>query len=74
MEQAKKNLITKFLSKEAIERLGRVRLAHPEAAKRAELVILQAAQTGKVSKIGDKDLKMILNELSSGKKEFRFIK
>ena len=74
LEQLKKNLINKHLTKEAIERLGRVRLAHPQLAEQAELVVIQAVQTGQISQVNDKDLKSILSELSSGKKEFRFIK
>ena len=74
LDQLKKKLLNKHLTKEAIERLGRVRLAHPSLAEQAELVILQATQTGKIDLIGDKELKEILTELSSGKKEFRFIK
>ena len=74
LEKLKKDIIRKYLTKEAIERLGRVRLGHQDIAQQAELVILQAAQTGQLKqKIGDKELRSILAELSSGKKEFKFI-
>ena len=74
LEKLKKDIIRKYLTREAIERLGRVRLGHPDIAQQAELVILQAAQVGQLrQKIGDKELRSILAELSSGKKEFKFI-
>ena len=74
LEQAHRKIVNKYLTKEAIERLGRVKLGHPQLAQQAELVVLQAVQTGQISLIGDKELKSILSELSSGKEEFRFIR
>ena len=70
----KKNLLKNHLTREALERLARVRLAHPNLAEQAEFVILQATQTGKIEQINEIQLKEILKELNSGKKQFRFIK
>jgi programmed cell death protein 5 len=73
-DQLKKTLVKKILSKEALERLGRIRLAKPELAEQIELYILQIYQAGKIKEeISDEQLKAILEVLTS-KKEFRIIK
>ena len=48
MEAMKKKLLGKMLSKEAYERLGRVRFANPELAAQAEIYLLQVYQAGKL--------------------------
>lgn len=74
MEQLKKMIIKKILSKEAIERLGRIRLVKPDIAMQLELYLVQLYQAGKLKKrISDEELKLILNSLTT-KKEFRIIK
>ena len=73
-DQLKKTLVKKILSKEALERLGRIRLAKPELAEQIELYILQIYQAGKIKEeISDEQLKAIL-EVLTNKKEFRIIK
>ncbi|MCW1296512.1 MAG: DNA-binding protein [Candidatus Parvarchaeota archaeon] len=75
MEAMKKALLWKFLTSEAMERLSRVRFAHPEIAEQVEFAIIQAAQTGQLKKkIDDQELKQILKEVSSSKRSFRIIK
>ncbi len=64
-----------FLSKDAIERYGRVKVAHPSLAIKVVVLIAQAAQTGQLSEqISDAQLKELLARLQEGKKEFRFKK
>ena len=71
MEEMKKKLLGQILSKEAYERLGRVRLANPELASQAELYILQIYQSGKLKdNITDEQMKEVLRTLSEGKKDF----
>ena len=64
----------RILSKQAIERLGRIRVVKPELATQLELYLLQMYQAGKIkTEISDEQLKTILETLSSGK-EFKILK
>ncbi|MEM5791052.1 MAG: DNA-binding protein [Candidatus Aenigmatarchaeota archaeon] len=70
----KKDVLKKVLSKEAFERLGRIRLVKPEMASQLELYLIQLFQTGKIkNQISDEQLKAILEKLDS-KPKFRIIK
>lgn len=70
IEEMKKNLLTKILTKEAYERLARVRSVNPALANQADLYILQVYQAGRISEpITDDKLRDILSILSE-KKEF----
>ena len=63
-EAIKKDSLKKALTKEATERLARVKLANPVLATQLELYIVQIYQTGQVKKkIDDKKLKQILSVL-----------
>jgi len=74
IEEMKKNILKKFLSKGAIERLGRIRLIKPELVAQLELYLVQMYQLGKIKEeISEQQLKTILENLSS-KKEFKIIK
>lgn len=68
LEEMKRQILTKILSKEAFERLGRVRIANPELAGTVELYLVQLFQTGKlINPIDDDKLKEILRALSERK-------
>ena len=70
-EKMKQEILRKILSKEAAERLGRVRLGNPVIATQLELYLVQMYQTGNISdKITDEQLKKILEVLST-KKEMK---
>ncbi|MCD6496463.1 MAG: hypothetical protein J7K54_04275 [Candidatus Aenigmarchaeota archaeon] len=72
IEALKRQLLTKMLSKEAFERLGRVKTVNPELAGQLELYLLQMYQAGQLkSKIDDSKMKEILRALSSKKRETR---
>ena len=74
LEQMKKLIMKKILSKEAIERLARLNLVKPEIANQLELYLLQLYQSGKIaSEITDEQLKAILESISS-KKQFKIIR
>ncbi len=62
-EKQKKMLLMKILTKDAYERLGRVRLAHPELAEQAEQVILSWYMQGRIEEINDAQLKALLSKL-----------
>ena len=70
-EAMKAQVLRAILSKEALERLGRVRLVNPNLAAQAELYLLTVAQQGKLSgQISDSQLREVL-QLLSQKKETR---
>ena len=74
LEQMKKLIMKKILSKEAIERLARLNLVKPEIANQLELYLLQLYQSGKIiNEITDEQLKTILESISS-KKQFKIIR
>ncbi len=74
IEALKKQILNKILSKEAYERLGRVRSANPELASQAELYLLQIYQSGKLKeKVSDQQMKEILRLLSE-KRDFKITK
>jgi programmed cell death protein 5 len=65
----KKEVMRKILTKEAVERLGRVRVANPLIATQLEIYLFQLYQTGKLTEtIDDKRLKQILEVLSPERK------
>ncbi len=74
IENMKKILMKKILTKEAIERLGRVKMVKPELAEQLELYLVQLYQAGQIKNmIDDSQLKKILDSLVGGKK-FNIIK
>jgi programmed cell death protein 5 len=74
LETLKKMILKTILSKDAIERLGRIRLVKPELASQLELYLVQLYQAGKIkSSVSDEQLKIILDSLSSRKK-FKILK
>jgi len=74
LEKLKKILLRKILTKEALQRLGRVRLVKPQLAAQLELYLMQLYQSGQIkTTIDDSKLKSILNSLTT-KKKFKILK
>ena len=74
MEVMKKTVLKKVLTKEATERLGRIKLVKPEIANQLELYLVQLYQTRKIANmITDEQLKMILEKVAT-KPKFRILK
>lgn len=74
LEKLKKVVMRKILTKEAIERLGRIRLVKPELATQLELYLLQLYQSGQIkTTIDDTRLKQILDAIVK-KKEFKIVR
>ena len=74
IEELKKTIMKRILSKEAVERLGRIKLVKPELAAQLELYLLQLYQSGKIkSLISEQQLKLILETIGD-KKEFKIIR
>jgi len=68
----KNEVLRKVLTKEAIERLGRVRVANPVIATQLEIYLFQLYQSGKLTEtIDDKRLKQILEVLSPERKKIK---
>ncbi len=68
-ENLKKEALRKILTKEALERLGRVRIAKPLVAAQIEMYLFQLYQAGKLTEtIDDKKLKQILEVLTPQRK------
>ncbi|MBI4173225.1 MAG: hypothetical protein HY519_00730, partial [Candidatus Aenigmarchaeota archaeon] len=64
-EELKKRLIASMLTREAAERLARVRLANQQLAAQAELYLIQVYQSGKLRElVTDDKLKQVLKALS----------
>lgn len=67
----KKNILSRMLSKEAHERLSRVRAVKPELAAQLESYMVTLFQSGQIkTEISDEQLKQILDKVTQ-KKEFR---
>ncbi len=74
IEALKKVVLKKILTKEATERLGRIKLVKPDIANQLELYLVQLYQAGKIpTMITDEQLKMILEQVSV-KPKFRILK
>jgi programmed cell death protein 5 len=71
IEEMKRQLMSRLLTKDAFERLGRVRSVNPQLAAQAELYLLQAQQAGQIKgTVDDDQLKEILQALSE-KRDFK---
>jgi DNA-binding TFAR19-related protein (PDSD5 family) len=71
IDAMKKQLLGKAVTKEGLERLGRVRTVNPELAAQAELYILQIMQAGKLNgPVTDSQMKDVLRVLAE-RKDFK---
>jgi programmed cell death protein 5 len=69
IELAKKEIMRKVLTKEALERLARVKLANPMTASQLESYLIQVYQSGQLKEqIDDPKLKQILSVLTESRK------
>jgi programmed cell death protein 5 len=69
IEEMKRQIMSKILSKEAFERLGRVRTVNPQLAAQVELYLIQAYQAGQLKgTLNESQLKEILKALSGAEK------
>lgn len=74
IEQMKKTIVRKILTKDAIQRMGRIKLVKPELANQLELYLVQLYKSGEIKQmIDDKQLKELLNLLTN-KKKFKIIR
>jgi programmed cell death protein 5 len=65
LEAMKKQLLSGILTREALERLSRVKMVNPQAAAQLEVYLIQLQQAGKLpGKIDDAKLREILGILT----------
>jgi programmed cell death protein 5 len=70
LEQQKQALLRNILSPEARQRLTNLKMVKPEFIGQLELQLIQLAQQGKIPiPLGDEQLKKILTQLQSRKRE-----
>jgi programmed cell death protein 5 len=81
LQEQQVNVVTKvallrYMTKEARERLNRVKLVKPDTAKQVEMALLQALQAGQIrDRVTDVQLKQILDEITQPKnKKFHVFK
>ncbi len=70
LEMAVKQLLTK----EALQRYGNLKSAHPEKAVQLLVGIGQLMQTHNIKQITDEQLKQLLMQITPEKKEFKIIR
>jgi programmed cell death protein 5 len=71
-EAVKKDVMRKILTKDALERIGRIRVANPLVATQLEVYLFQLFQSGKLKEtIDDVKLKQILEILIPEKKKIK---
>lgn len=69
MELMKKEVLRKVLSKQALERLSRVKIANPTLAEQIEAYLIQVNQAGQLKEtVSDAQLKKILDIITTKKK------
>ncbi|MBI3033886.1 hypothetical protein HYY72_01895 [Candidatus Woesearchaeota archaeon] len=59
------------LSKEALQRYGNIKAAHPEKAVQLLIVLGRLIQLGRVNMISDENLKAVLQKMDAEKRETR---
>jgi len=71
-EKQKKTILRSIMTTEARERLGRIKIARPEAVESIENQLIAIAQSGQLkSKINDEQLRMLLSKVLPKKREIK---
>ncbi|RLJ02513.1 MAG: hypothetical protein DRP11_02950 [Candidatus Aenigmatarchaeota archaeon] len=74
VEEQRKAILRQVLTKEAIERLGRVRIANPLLAEQIEVYLIQLYQAGQIrTQVTEEQLKSILSMLVK-KRDFKIMR
>jgi len=67
-------VVKQRMTKEALERYGNIKSAHPEKTLTLLAIIAKGLENGQIKTIDDKLLKFILLKIQDGKKEFKIKK
>jgi len=63
--------VKQAFTKDALERYGNLKTAHPDKAMQLLVILGQAIQKGQINQVNDSQLKEILMKLTPDKKEFK---
>ena len=69
--QQLESVVKTLFTKEALQRYGNLKAAHPETAIKVLALVGQAIQAGKIQKIDDEKLKGLLQKMAPEKKEIK---
>ena len=69
--QQLEDVVRQRFTKEALQRYGNLKVAHPQTAVSLLIVLGQLIQQGRVGMIDDETLKSILKQITPKKQEFR---
>ena len=69
--QQLESIVKNVFTKEALERYGNLKAAHPDKAVQLLVVLAQVIQSGQINKVDDAQLKNILMKLTPEKKKFK---
>ena len=64
-------MVKAVMTKEAMERYGNIKAAHPERAVQVMVVLAQLLQAGQLKSVDDSTMKQVLARLQPEKKEFK---
>ncbi|MBD3309662.1 hypothetical protein GF351_00410 [Candidatus Woesearchaeota archaeon] len=68
------NAVKPVFTKDALERYGNLKTAHPKKAVQLLVILAQAIQSGKIQQVDGKQLKEILQKMEPEKKDFNIKK
>lgn len=69
------NLARQYMTSDALQRYGNLKIAHPEKAIEVIMLVAQLVQNGQIrNKIDDETLKDFLLKTQKPKKEFKFLR
>ena len=69
--EALEGRVKRIMTKEALQRYGTVKLAHPELAMTALLALAQSIERGLVNRVSDELLKKVLQNIQGKKRDIR---
>ena len=64
-------MVKQVLTKEALQRYSNLKTAFPDRAVQLLVILVQAIQSGQISKVDDNTLREVLKKLSPEKKDFK---
>lgn len=66
--------VKQYLSKEALERFGNLKVAHPETTVQLTVVLARLIQAGRVKEVGDSQLRELLLQLTPQKRDIKIVR